>query len=187
LSSALSSFVTAYNTAAAGVTNETGQNGGALAGQSLVYEMQDTLSQITQYTASSGSVQSLSDLGLDLSDTGTLSFNASQFDSQTASGIQQFLGGLTSGGFLQTANNALSTISDPTTGMLTTEFSNIGDGITNDENQISNDQTQVNTIQTNLSAQLSAADAAIAVLQEQNQYYTNLFQTENANNIAGLD
>jgi flagellar capping protein FliD len=71
--------------------------------------------------------------------------------------------------------------------MLTTEFSNIGDGITNDENQISNDQTQVNTIQTNLSAQLSAADAAIAVLQEQNQYYTNLFQTENANNIAGLD
>jgi flagellar hook-associated protein 2 len=187
LSSALSNFVTAYNTAASGVKSETGQNGGSLAGQSLVYEMQDALSQITQYTASSGSVQSLSDLGLTLSDTGTLSFDASQFDSQTASGIQQFLGGLTAGGFLETANNALSTIADPTTGMLTTEFSNIVDGITNDNNQISNDQTRVNTIQANLQAQLSAADAAISVLQEQNQYYTNLFQTENANNIAGLD
>ena len=41
-------------------------------------------------------------------------------------------------------------------------------------------------LQTNLSQQLSAADAAIAVLQEQNTYYTNLFQTENANHMAGM-
>ena len=186
LSSALSSFATAYNSAVSAVTGETGQNGGALAGQSLVYELQDTLSQIAQFTGSSGSVQSLSDLGLDLSDTGTLSFDSSQFNGLSSSGIQQFLGGLTTGGFLQTANNALSTIADPTTGMLTTEFNNIEDEITNDDNQISNDQTEVNTIQTNLTSQLSAADAAIAVLQEQSTYYTNLFQTENANNIAGL-
>jgi flagellar hook-associated protein 2 len=187
LSSALSGFVTAYNTAASGVTTETGQNGGALAGQSLVYEMQAALSQITQYTATSGSVQSLSDLGLTLSDSGTLSFDSSAFDSQTASGIQQFLGGLTSGGFLQAANNALSNIAGPTTGMLVTQFASVGTEVTNDQSEISEDQNRVNIIQTNLSAQLSAADAAIAVLQEQNTYYTNLFQTENANNIAGLD
>ena len=41
-------------------------------------------------------------------------------------------------------------------------------------------------MQTALQAQLSAADAAIAVMQEQSTYYTNLFQTENANNMAGL-
>jgi flagellar hook-associated protein 2 len=187
LSTALSSFVTAYNAAASAVTSETGENGGALAGQSLVYEMQSALSQVSQYTSATGSVQSLSDLGLDLSDSGTLSFDSSQFNSQTAAGIQQFLGGLTSGGFLEAANNAISNISDPTTGMLVTQYASVGTEVTADQNEIADDQTQVNLIQSNLSQQLSAADAAIAVLQEQNSYYTNLFQTENANNIAGLD
>ena len=186
LSSALSSFATAYNAAVAATAKETGQGGGALAGQSLVYELQSTLSQIAQFTSSSGSIQDLSDLGLDLDSTGNLTFNASQFDSQSAANIQQYLGGLTSGGFLETANNVLSTAADPTTGMLVTQYNNISSEITSDQSQISNDQTQVNTIQANLAQQLSAADAAIAVLQQQNTFYTNLFQTENANNIAGL-
>jgi flagellar hook-associated protein 2 len=187
LSSALSSFATAYNSAVSAVQNETGQNGGALAGESLVYELQQALSQIATYTAASGPVQDLSDLGLDLSDTGTLTFDSTQFDSQGASGIQQFLGGLTSGGFLQTANNALSNVADPTTGMLVTQYASVETEVTNDQSQISDDQTKVNLIQTNLQQQLSAADAAISVLQEQNTYYSNLFQTENANKIAGLD
>jgi flagellar hook-associated protein 2 len=187
LSTALSSFATAYNAAVSAVNNETGQNGGALAGESVVYELQQALSQVAQYTATSGSVQGLGELGLDLSDTGTLTFDATQFDSQSASGIQQFLGGLTSGGFLETANNALSGVADPTNGMLVTQYASVGTEVTNDQGQISKDQLQVNLIQTNLSQQLSAADAAIAVLQEQNSYYTNLFQTENANNVAGLD
>ena len=71
--------------------------------------------------------------------------------------------------------------------MLVTEYNNIGTAITNDNTQVSNDQLQVNLIQSNLSQQLSQADAAIAVLQEQNTYYTSLFQTENANKTAGLD
>jgi flagellar hook-associated protein 2 len=186
LSTALSSFVTAYNSAVSAVTAETGQNGGALAGQSLVYELQDSLSQIAQHTGTTGSVQNLSDLGLDLSSTGTLTFNSSQFNGLDAAGIQQFLGGLTSGGFLQTVNDTLSSIADPTTGMLVTEFNNIGTEITSDNSQISDDQTRVNTIQADLQQQLSAADAAIAVLQQQSTFYTNLFQTENANDIAGL-
>ena len=186
LSSALSSFATAYNTAASAISSETGQNGGALAGQSLVYELQDALSQIAQFTNSTGSVQSLSDLGLDLSDTGTLTFDSSQLNGLSSTSIQQFLGGLTSGGFLQLANNVLSTVSNSTSGMLATEYNNIGNEITSDESQISNDQDRVNTIQTNLTQQLSAADAAIAVLQEQSSYYATLNQTENANNMAGI-
>jgi flagellar hook-associated protein 2 len=187
LSSALSSFVSAYNAAFTAVQGQVGQSGGALAGQSLVYELQDALNQIANYTASSGSVQDLSDLGLTLSSSGSLSFDSSQFSTLSASGIQQFLGGLTSSGFLQTANNVLTNIADPTTGMLATEYANIGNEITDDNSQISDDQNEVNIIQTNLQQQLSAADAAIAVLQEQTTYYTNLFQTENANNMAGLE
>jgi flagellar hook-associated protein 2 len=186
LSSALSSFATAYNAAFTAVQGQVGQSGGVLAGQSLVYELQGALSQIAQFTSASGSVQNLSDLGLDLSDTGSLSFDSSQFSSQSASGIQQFLGGLTSGGFLQSVNNTLNTLTDTTTGTLADEYNNVGTQITNDQSEISSDQNRVNLIQANLAQQLSQADAAIAVLQQQNTYYTNLFQTENADHMAGL-
>ena len=186
LSSALSSFATAYNAAVTAVAAQVGQSGGALAGQSMVYELQNALSQIAQFTSASGSVQKLSDLGLTLSSTGSLSFDSSQLSAQSASAIQQFLGGLTSGGFLQSANNILTTFTDTATGTLADEYNNVGTQITNDQNQISSDQDRVNLIQANLSKQLSQADAAIAVLQQQNTYYTNLFQTENANHMAGL-
>ena len=187
LSTALSNFATAYNAAATAVSNERGQSGGALTGESLVYTLGDTLSQITQFTAGSGSVQDLSDLGLDLDSTGQLSFDSSQFNSQTAAGIQQFLGSVTSSGWLQAANNALTSVADPTSGLLEGEITSVTSEISNDNNTISDDQTRVNTLQTSLQAQLSAADAAIAVLQQQNTYYTDLFQTENANKTAGLD
>jgi len=187
LSSALSNFASAYNSASSAITQQTGQNGGALGGESVVYELQEALSQIANYVSPTGGVQDLSDLGLDLSDSGTMSFDSSQFGSAGSTAIQTFLGGLTSGGFLQTANNIMSSVADPTSGMLVTQYNNLGTEVTNDETQISNDQSQVNLIQTNLQQQLSAADASIAVLQEQSTYYTNLFQTENANNMAGLE
>jgi flagellar capping protein FliD len=144
------------------------------------------LSQISQFITPSGSVQSLSDLGLTIGSDGTMTFDSSQFSSLSATGIEQFLGGLTSGGFLQTANNVLSNIANSTTGMLATEYNNISSEISSDNTQVTNDQAEVNLIQTNLTQQLSAADAAIAVLQEQSTYLSTLNQTENANNIAGL-
>jgi flagellar hook-associated protein 2 len=186
LSSALSTFVSAYNAAVTAVAGQVGQSGGALAGQSLVYELQGALSKIAQFTGTSGSVMDLSDLGLTLGSDGSLSLDSSQLSTQSEAGIQQFLGGLTSGGFLQAANNVLNTLTDTTTGTLADEYNNVGNEITSDQSKISDDQTRVNLIQANLSQQLSQADAAIAVLQQQNTFYTNLFQTENANNIAGL-
>jgi len=186
LPSALSTFVSAYNAAVTAVAGQVGQSGGALAGQSLVYELQNALSKIAQFSGASGSIRSLSDLGLSLSSTGSLTFDSSQLSSQSASGIRQFLGGLTSGGFLQSANNLLNTLTNTTSGTLADEYNNIGTQVTNDQSQISSDQNRLNLIQASLSQQLSQADAAIAVLQQQNTYYTNLFQTENADHMAGL-
>ena len=186
LSGALSSFVTAYNAAVSAVAGQTGQSGGALAGESLVYELQSALGKMAQFGSATGSVQNLSDLGVTLSSTGQLSFDSAQFNGQTAAGIQQFLGGLTSGGFLQSANDALSTFTDTSTGMLAGQFNNVQKQITNDQSQIASVQLRVNILQTNLSRQLSQADAAITVLQQQSSYYSNLFQTMNANHMAGL-
>ncbi|MEI9976900.1 MAG: flagellar filament capping protein FliD [Ignavibacteriota bacterium] len=186
LANALSNFATAYNSAASSLSRQTGQGGGSLAGQSLIYGLQGALRQIAQFTSAGGSVNSMTDLGLTLGSDGTMSFDATQFNSMGANGIQQFLGGLTSGGFLQSANNILTSYADPTTGALTSQFDSVVTQITNDQNQVSDDQARINLIQANLTQQLSAADAAISVLQEQNSYFTNLFQTENANHMAGL-
>jgi flagellar hook-associated protein 2 len=186
LSTALSNFATAYNSAVSALSNEHGQSGGALVGQSVVFELSDALSHMVQYGTGTGSIQDLGDLGLDLDSTGNLSFDASQFASQSSAGIQQFLGGIATGGFLQTANDALSSVADPTSGALATEISSVQTAIASDNSQIADEQSRVNDMQTALQAQLSAADAAIAVLQQQQTFYTNLFATENANNSAGL-
>ncbi len=46
LQNALSSFATAYNTAVDAVSQQYGQNGGALSGQSIVYELSGVLQAV---------------------------------------------------------------------------------------------------------------------------------------------
>ena len=141
------------------------------------------LQSIATYTSGSGSVNSLADLGLTLDQTGQMSFDASSMSTDT-SAIQQFLGSTTTGGFLQTANNNLQTFTDTGTGLLATEYNNIGTQITSDNSQISQQQTQITDLQTNLEQQLSAADAAIATLQAQDSYFQQLFTAEYGNGTS---
>ena len=182
LSSALSTFATDYNSAVSAVSQNVGQTGGALSGQSIVYSLDQVLSQISQFTGASGSVQSLTDLGLNLDSSGNLSFDASTFSSLNPTDVQNFLGSTTTGGFLQAAGNALAGVADPTTGALATEFNSLSGEITNEDGQISDEETRISDLQTSLTAQLTAADAAIAVLEQQKTYYANLFAAEYLNN-----
>ena len=185
LSTALSNFATAYNSAVDAMSQQRGQSGGALAGESVVYSLSEMLSQVSQFATGSGSVQSLTDLGVNLDSTGHLSFDSTKFDSQSASAIQQFLGSTTSGGFLQAANDALTSVADPTSGILAMQFTDIGNEITNENNQITDEQSRIDDLQANLQAQLSAADAAIAVLQQQKTYYADMFAAEYLTNSNG--
>jgi flagellar hook-associated protein 2 len=183
LQSALSNFATAYNNALSAVNQQVGQNGGALSGQSIVYSLQNLLNSLTTYTGGSGSIQSLASLGLTLdpSGSGQLDFNASTFSAADPATVQQFLGSVSSSGFLYTANNAVDALADPTNGILQADGTAIQTQITNVNSQIAQQQTIVNEVETNLQAQLSQADAAIATLQAQTSYYTELLNTEYSN------
>jgi flagellar hook-associated protein 2 len=185
LSSALSSFVTDYNSAVTSLQQNTGQSGGALSGDSLIYTLTGVLDQIANYTSSgsgSGSVSSLADLGITLQDTGQLSFDQATFASASQSDISTFLGSIKSStGFLNTANNDLTSLTDLTNGVFAAESSSIQSQIASDNTEIASDQARVSTLQTNLQAQLSQADAAIATLQEQDTYYQELFTAEYGN------
>jgi flagellar hook-associated protein 2 len=181
---AISNVVSAYNTAFDAVTQNRGQNGGALSGDPVVLTLQNTLQQIVQYTSGSGSVSSLADLGVTVGSTGELTFDAASMSTDN-SAVSQFLGGIDSGGFLQTANDGLTTATDTTSGVIATDYNSLQATITTDNSQIADQQNQISNLQTNLEQQLSQADAAIATLQAQDSYFQQLFTAEYGGNNTG--
>ena len=177
LSSALQNFATNYNALQTEIASQVGTSGGALAGDTVINQIQTTLRQMTSYTTSTGTVQSLADLGIEFSDTGVMSLNQTTFDSLSPTQISdgfKYIGSTTTGfgGF----SASLSQYSDPVTGLIQSETSGLKQQDADLQNQISTLNTQINTMQTNLTAQLEAADAAQAELQNQQSTLTASLQ-----------
>ena len=186
ISSALSAFVTAVNNVQTQLNLSRGQSANSLSGDSVVYETSNALNQLVQYTGS-GNIHSLSALGITYSDTGTLTFDYTQLTSMSSSQLSDvltFLGNSTSG-FLASATNTINGLTDPTTGLLTGEISNLNTQFQTESTQISTKQASVSQLQTNLTNQMNSADALIASLEQQTTFLTSLFATTNANNNAG--
>jgi len=183
LQSALSSFVTDYNSAVSALQQNVGRGGGPLTGDSLVYTLSNALDQVANYFGSgSGGISSLSGLGVTLQVTGQLSFDQATFAAASQTDISKFLGSIeSSSGFLSAASNTLNSVTNSSTGLFSAESASIQSQITSDNTQISNDQARVTALQANLQAQLSKADAAIATLQQQDTYYQQLFTAEYGN------
>jgi flagellar hook-associated protein 2 len=185
VSSQLSAFVTAYNAAFAEVQKNTGQNGGALVGDSTVLDMEQALTQMITYSGSSGSITSLAQLGVEFTQQGTLTFDSSAITGLTQSQIGDaltFLGDPNSGGFLQYANNTLNGITDPVGGSVAVETQTLQNQNATDQTQITNDQSQLTLMQTNLQQQMAQANALIASLQNQTNFLQGLFQADTSNN-----
>jgi flagellar hook-associated protein 2 len=178
ISSALSTFASAYNTVQATLETERGQSSGALKGQSLVYELTNALTSLAKYSSPGSAVSSLADLGLTLEDDGTLSFSSYTFLAtaiKNPSGVNAFLGSVSDGGFLQTATNTIDGIEDTTTGILKTAETHVSDQISSLNDQITEKEDQVSLLQQTLANQMSAADTAIATMEQQYEYIAGLF------------
>jgi flagellar hook-associated protein 2 len=186
--SAISSFVDAYNAAVDALAQQVGTSGGALSGQGTISDLRNAMRQITQYSGSSGGLTLLSQMGIGLDDTGKLTYDASQFDSASASDLQAFLGSATGGGFLKTATDALNSIEDSTTGSVKTAIKTVKGEITQENDLITQETKKITDLQTALIQQMAAADAAIASLESQRNYITNLFTAmmNNGTNGSGV-
>ncbi|MGD0434887.1 MAG: flagellar filament capping protein FliD [Bryobacteraceae bacterium] len=185
VSNALSSFVSAYNSAVAEVQKNFGQNGGALTGDSSILSMEQALDQLGSYTGSGGAITSLSQLGVEFTAQGTLTFDPTAVAGLSQSQISDaltFLGGTSTGGFLQYATNTLNSITDPAIGVIATETQSLQNESQSDQNQINTDQDQLNVLQQNLQAQMAQSNALIATLQQQNTFLQGLFQAETSDN-----
>lgn len=193
-STALSAFTTAYNAAVTELNNNHGTAGGALTGQSIVTQLEQSLRELLNYSSGSGNVQNLTSLGLTFNSDGQLTFSQAQFASISASDpndVSAFLGsagssstavGTTPGtGFLGLATTLFNGLEDPLNGIFAATTNSDNQQINSDSQEITDTQNRITTMQNTLTAQMTAADAQIALLQSQVTYYTQLFTaTQNA-------
>lgn len=181
-SNALSSFVAAYNATVDELAANRGQAGGALTGDPLIFTLSQSLRDLSGFTGGSGSAQNLTDLGLTFDKTGHLSFDQATFDSVSAAhpgDVSAFLGSPSTGGFLKIATDTLKGLEDPITGTLGTTLASAQTAIDKQNQKIADEQARIDTITKNLTAQIDAADALIASLEQQASYFTSLFASMN--------
>ncbi len=179
LSDALSAFATAFNAAVDEVNKQHGTAPGALSGQSVVNDLSQTLSSLATYTSPGGQLSGLTGLGLNLDQTGHITFSPFTLmaaDMSNSSAVASFIGTPTSGGFLQTAIAALNRVLDPVAGAVKTAESGIQNQISRTNARIDTKQDQVDQLQQQLLEQMSAADALIASMEQQYSYISSMFQ-----------
>jgi flagellar hook-associated protein 2 len=177
LSDALTSFAGAYNAVVKEINGQRGQSGGALQGQSILTQLQRTLSGISTYS-STGQISGLTDLGLNLNNDGTLTYNQWTLmaaDIGNSSAVTGFLGAADTGGFLQSVTTALNNLEDSSTGLLKNAETAMQSQIKDVGDQITAKQNQVAQLQTSLTNQMAAADAMISGIQQQYQEISSMF------------
>ncbi len=183
LSNALQTFVTDYNTLASAVESQQGQNAGPLQGNLIINEISGAMQDlVTYWNPNSTGIQSLSDLGVTFSSTGTgqMSFDSSTFnalsDSQISSAFQ-FLGSASSG-FAALASN-FTQLTDPITGMIQAQISGYETTNTELSDQITTAQAYATEVQQNATSQAEAADALVAQLESEQNIVDSSVQSVN--------
>jgi flagellar hook-associated protein 2 len=172
LSNALQNLVTSYNSLQNAVAQQEGQSGGPLDGDSIIWQINSDIQQLVTYYNTSGSstIHSLSDLGIEFSDTGQMSFNQNTFNalsSQQISDAYTFLGSSTTG--LGALANNFTGITDPIEGVIALQENDYTTEDNTLNNQITNQTAQATIAQNALTQQVQAADALVANLEsEQN-------------------
>lgn len=181
LSGDLQTFVTNYNALATAVHAQTGTSGGALVGDPMIQQLQQTMQHlISHFSNSTGNIQSLSDLGITFGGIdGTLTFDPTVVSGMSSSQLTnalKYVGSTTTGlgGFSQNFDQ----FSNSVTGLIQTEITSATTADANLQKQIQNTTDQINAMQRNLAKQIEASDALEAAYESQ--------QTELTASLQGL-
>jgi flagellar hook-associated protein 2 len=182
LSNDLQTFVSNYNAVQAAVQAQVGTSGGALVGDSVINELQQTMQHmISHFSTTTGSVQGLSDLGVTFNGIdGTLTFDPTVVSGMSSSQLTDalnFLGSTTTG--LGAFSQNFDQISNPVTGLIQTEIDSDTTSDTELQKHIASTTDQINTMQQNLAKQIEASDALESAYESQ--------QTELTASLQGLD
>jgi flagellar hook-associated protein 2 len=168
VSTAIATFVGAYNTAMADVNTQYTVNAanqeGPLAGDTTVQMLQSSLLSIAGYSGGGNGVSTLADLGITMNKDGSLSLDTATLTNAIQNNfgaVQNFMQGASSNGFASFINTQLNTLTDPGTGAFTVDLQSINSENSDLQNQINNFQTYLNTQQTLLTAEYNQADITL--------------------------
>jgi flagellar hook-associated protein 2 len=182
LTNDLQTFVTNYNSLVTAVQAQVGGSNGALIGDNSINQLQQAMQHVASYFSSTtGSVQSLSDLGITFNSTnGQATFDPTVIGGMSSSQLTDalnFVGSTTTGlgGFSATFDG----FSDPVDGLIQTEISSDKASDSNLQTQIDTTTNQINTMQQGLATQIEQADALESEYESQ--------QTELTATLQGLD
>jgi flagellar hook-associated protein 2 len=167
ISTALESFVSAYNSLVQTLDTQIGEDAGLLTGSALVREIQDALRSVKLFTGT-GAVQSLAELGLEFDNQGVMSFNSATLNamnSTTLDAALSFLSSETDG--LGSLVSRFTALSDPVTGLIESEISGYDETERRLTTQITDMTDRINRMQTSVAERLQAADALLAQLESQ--------------------
>lgn len=172
LSSAVSSFVSAYNAMVDKVGTQVGAAAGLLSGDFVVQDIQNNLRSLASYQ-SEGTIKSLWEMGMEFGADGKITFDSGKFSSLTDSQLQgavSFFGSTTSGfGALAEKFTALT---DPVSGSIKIEQDGLTQTDKNLQAQITTLQDRINVMQTALQSRLQLADTLLAGLESQKNMLT---------------
>jgi flagellar hook-associated protein 2 len=182
LSNDLQTFVTSYNALATAVQAQVGQSGGALVGDATVIQLQQTMQHmLSHFSSSTGSVQSLSDLGITFNGIdGSLTYDPTMVNGMGASQVTdalKYLGSTTTG--LGGFSRNFDQFSNSVTGLIQTEIAGKTTSDTELQKRIDTTTNQINAMQLNLSRQIEASDALESAYESQ--------QSELTASLQGLD
>jgi flagellar hook-associated protein 2 len=152
-STAVSTFVSAYNTVVGDVNAQyaVGANNleGPLAGDNTVSLLQSDLLSAGGYSSGSNQIATLADLGITMNKDGTLTLDSGALGSAIQNNfgaVQSFMQGTASNGFANFLSNQMSSLTDPANGAFTVDLQSISN-----ENQ--DLQTSINNFQPYLQQQ----------------------------------
>jgi flagellar hook-associated protein 2 len=143
-----------------------------LATDSNLSMLQTDLLGSPSYSAGSGSISTLADLGITMNNDGTLTVDSTTLNNaiqNNFSGVQSFLQGSSLNGFAATLNNQLDSFTNSTSGAFTLDLQSISTENTYLGTQITNFQTYLQTQQTLLTTEYTQADINMQELPEQMQ------------------
>jgi flagellar hook-associated protein 2 len=172
VTSAINTFVSAYNTVIGDINSQfnvasDGSGGGPLEADNTLRDVQSQLLGAVSFSTSGNSgIVNLASIGVNLNDDGTLSVDNSALSnalSSNFSAVQNFLQNPTTG-FTQNFSNVISNVNSPATGLLSIDAQSITNTSSGLTSQIADLQASLTVQQQNLTNVYSQVNATLQEL-----------------------
>jgi flagellar hook-associated protein 2 len=191
IESAFQTFVSAYNTVLGDLTTQEGNNSSGnpepLYGNPIISQLQSALSLALTTGAASGSINNLDQLGITVSNTGTLTLDSSTLDSVLNSNYSDVVGFMqNTGSFGQKLTTTLGNLGNSSpTGAITLAADSTQETTFNDD--ITAQNALIATQQTNLTNELNTANEVLQAIPQQLDEMNELYSAMTGYNTGTSD